>query len=53
MDIAEDNDGKYWLLELNSFSSAGLYASNKDNIVKKVSEIAEKEYDEYLERLRI
>jgi len=44
MDIAEDNDGKYWLLELNSFSSAGLYACNKTDVVKKVSAIAEKEW---------
>lgn len=44
MDVCEDNDGNYWLLELNSFSSAGLYECNKTDIVKKVSEIAEKEW---------
>lgn len=44
MDIAEDNDGNYWLLEINSFSSAGLYACNKERIVTRVSEITEREY---------
>lgn len=42
IDIAEDTDGKFWLLEYNSFSSAGLYACKKDAIVKRVSEIAER-----------
>lgn len=44
MDVCEDADGNYWLLELNSFSSAGLYECNKRDIVKKVGEIAEKEW---------
>jgi hypothetical protein len=45
IDICEDNDGNYWLLELNSFSSAGLYACNKLDIVRKVGIIAEKEWE--------
>ncbi len=44
MDIAEDSDGVFWLLEYNSFSSAGLYACKKEPIVKRVTEIAEEEY---------
>ena len=40
VDIVEDNDGNFWLMELNSFSSAGLYACKKEQIVKRVSEIA-------------
>jgi hypothetical protein len=40
VDICEDGDGEFWLLELNSFSSCGLYACDKDKIVKRVSEIA-------------
>lgn len=44
IDICEDNDGNYWLLELNSFSSAGLYACNKEKIVTRVSDIVEREY---------
>ena len=44
VDIAEDNDGNFWLMELNSFTSAGTYAAPKANIVKRVSEIAEEEY---------
>lgn len=47
IDICEDNDGNYWLLELNSFSSAGLYECKKDLIVKRVSAIAQKEWDDY------
>lgn len=40
VDIVEDNDGNYHLMELNSFSSAGLYACDKTHIVERVSEIA-------------
>lgn len=39
-DIAEDGDGNFWLMELTSFSSAGLYECNKQQIVEKVSKIA-------------
>lgn len=41
IDIVEDNDGNFWLLELTSFSSAGLYSTNKKKIVERVSEICE------------
>lgn len=44
LDICQDNDGNCWLMELTSFSSAGLYATDKDKIVKRVSEIAEKDF---------
>jgi len=44
IDIAEDADGNFWLLELTSFSSAGLYLTNKENIVKRINEIVEMEY---------
>lgn len=44
IDIVEDMDGNYWLMELNSFTSAGTYAAKKDLIVKRVSEIAVEEY---------
>ena len=44
IDVAEDNDGNCWLMELNSFTSAGTYAANKEKIVKRVSEIAEQDY---------
>jgi hypothetical protein len=44
IDICEDNDGTPWLLEINSFSSAGLYASKKEPIVRRVSEIAMEEW---------
>lgn len=44
IDICQDNDGNFWLMELNSFSSAGMYATDKKVLVKRLSEIAEKEY---------
>lgn len=44
LDVCQDSDKNCWVLELTSFSSAGLYACNKEHIVQKVSEIAEKEY---------
>lgn len=46
LDLCEDNDENYWLMELTSFSSAGLYASNKIDIIKRVSEIAWEDFHE-------
>ncbi|MEK6885072.1 MAG: ATP-grasp domain-containing protein, partial [Nanoarchaeota archaeon] len=43
-DVCDDSDGDFWLLELTSFSSCGLYATNKKSIVKRVSEIAEEDW---------
>jgi hypothetical protein len=50
VDIAEDGDGNYWLLELNSFSSCGLYACDKKAIVNQVTEIAMDEYKKMLDK---
>lgn len=47
LDICQDSDGMCWLLELTSFSSAGLYASNKKDIVEKVSRIAESDWNDW------
>jgi hypothetical protein len=44
-DLCEDSDGKFWLLELSSFSSAGLYATDKKKIVQRVSEIAWEDFN--------
>ena len=44
VDICWDADQRPWLLEFNSFSSAGLYAADKKKIVDKVSEIAESDF---------
>lgn len=41
VDVCEDADGKMWLMELTSFSSAGLYACDKYAVVKAVSEYVE------------
>ena len=45
IDIAQDKDGNFWLLEFNSFNSCGLYAINKKQIVSKVTELAIKNYE--------
>ena len=45
IDICQDADNNYWLLEINSFSSAGLYACNKNTVVEKVSEIAISDFE--------
>ncbi len=46
VDIAE-SDGKVYLLEINSFSCAGLYDCNMESIVRCVSAAAEEEWQEY------
>ena len=53
LDIVQDMDGNFWLMELTSFSSAGLYAANKNSIVKRVNEIVEMEYDKRLSTLQL
>lgn len=45
-DICQGMDDKYYLLELTSFSSAGLYACNKKLIVEEVTKIAIKDYED-------
>ena len=47
IDICEDSDQNYWLMEINSFTSAGTYAAPKVSIVKRVSEIALKEWKDH------
>ncbi len=46
-DICEDNDGEFWLMELTSFSCAGLYACNKKQIVEAISDMATKDWEIY------
>lgn len=46
VDIAE-SDGKMYLLEINSFSCAGFYDCVIDDIVRRASIVAEKEWEEY------
>jgi hypothetical protein len=45
VDVCEDNDGNYWLMEFNSFTSAGTYAVPKGPIVKRVSDLAAALYE--------
>ena len=40
VDICEDNDGNFWLMEFNSFTSAGTYGADKAKIVESVNKIA-------------
>jgi hypothetical protein len=46
MDICSDRDGHLALLELNSFSCSGQYASNQKAIIQAAAEMAEKEWKE-------
>lgn len=48
IDIVQDNDGNFWMMELTSFSSAGLYATKKEPIVHRVSEIAMEDYEKVI-----
>ena len=45
VDICEDSDGAYWMMEFNSFTSAGTYAANKTAIVETANRIAAEEYE--------
>ena len=51
IDICEDADQNYWLMEINSFTSAGTYAAPKAPIVKRVSEIAFKQWSDHNQTL--
>jgi len=41
-------DGKFSLIELNSFSSCGLYCCDSEKIVDRINKIAEEEYNSYI-----
>lgn len=45
IDICEV-EGKFYLLELNSFSCSGIYAANQDIIIDEISKLAVKEWQE-------
>ena len=47
IDVFQDSDMNFWVGELTSFSSAGLYACDKAKIASRVSEIAELEWNEH------
>ncbi len=44
IDVCQDGDNNFWVCELTSFSSAGLYSCNKQAIVNKVTEVAIEEF---------
>ena len=46
IDICQGESGRYYLLEINSFSCGGLYACEMEPIVKKASEIALREWED-------
>lgn len=47
IDICQDDNDKYWLLEVGSFSCCGLYACDLKSIVSEVSNVAVKEWNDY------
>lgn len=47
LDICKTRAGNYYLLEINSFSAAGLYACDLEPVVREVSRIALAEWKEY------
>ena len=51
LDLCQDNDDECWLMELTSFSSAGLYVTDKEAIVNKVSQIALEEWEAKYKRV--
>ena len=40
VDLCADTDGNLWLMELNQFTGAGLYACDKAAIVRAVERVA-------------
>lgn len=48
VDIAELENGEFKVIELNSFSCAGLYACNLYDVVKGISKIAENDYKDFI-----
>lgn len=44
VDIVEDTDHNYWMVEMNSFTSAGTYAAPKEPIVRRISEMILNEF---------
>lgn len=51
IDLCEGDDGKFYLLELTSFSSAGLYGSDKNRIVAAVNEVALEDFKRHTLRV--
>jgi hypothetical protein len=47
IDVCEDKEGKFHLLEINSFSASGLYDCNKYAIVRDVSKAALEDHKNY------
>lgn len=47
LDIATDENGRYKVLEINSFCCAGLYHMDKDIIVDAINDLCEKLYNDY------
>lgn len=49
VDVAELENGSFKIIELNSFSCAGLYACNIRDVIREISAIAIKEHNEFNE----
>lgn len=52
VDIAKTINNEYKVIELNSFSAAGLYYCDPTTVIKEVSKIAELEYNEEISLIR-
>ncbi len=52
IDICNNDNGNH-LLELNSFSSAGLYSCNVKSVIKEVSKVAIDDYNNYLKETEV
>jgi len=48
VDIAEDYDDKYSLMEINCFNCAGLYETDRKAVVAAANQLAWNEYQEYM-----
>jgi len=46
IDVVQDKDGEFWVMELTSFSSAGLYACD----VKKIADLIKREYAIHIDK---
>ncbi len=46
VDVAQDSDGNFWLMELTSFSSAGLYAMDAEKVILGVEKVFSKQTHE-------
>jgi hypothetical protein len=47
LDLCQDSDKNFWLMEVTSFSSAGLYCCDKKATIRRVSEMAWEDFNDH------